>query len=297
MTDILTSDGVRLYAERTGSGHPILFIHEFAADHRTWAPQVSALSGEFTCVTYSSRGYQPSEVPKEPDRYNYLRQADDAIDVLNGFGIERAHVVGLSMGGFCALQLGIRYPDRVSSLLVSSAGSGANPHGRAEFLAETEQVAAAFRGTGSAAVADKYARGPSRLQLRRKDPRSWERFRGQLAEHSAEGMALTILGVQRSRPSLYDLTDQLSRITAPTLIMNGDEDEACLDPGLLLKRTIPSAGLLVAPNSGHMLNLEEPDLYNDTIRTLARAAEAGTWPIRDPRTLSASMGFSGNPGL
>jgi pimeloyl-ACP methyl ester carboxylesterase len=292
MTDIHTSDGVRLYAERTGSGPPVLFIHEFAADHRTWAPQVSALSGEFTCLTYSSRGYLPSEIPKEPDRYNYLRQADDAIDVLNGFGIDRAHIVGLSMGGFCALQLGIRYPDRVSSLLVSSAGSGANPRGRAEFLAETERVAAAFRGTGAAAVAEQYARGPSRLQLLRKDPGGWERFKGQLAEHSAEGMALTILGVQRSRPSLYDLTGQLRRITAPTLIMNGDEDEACLEPGLLLKRTIPAAGLLVVPNSGHMLNLEEPDLYNPTIRTLIRAAEAGTWPSRDPRTLSAAMGFT-----
>jgi pimeloyl-ACP methyl ester carboxylesterase len=103
---VTTSDGVRLYAEATGSGLPVLFIHEFASDHRTWS-----------------------------------RQADDAIDVLDAFGIVRAHVVGLSMGGFCALQLGIRYPDRVSSLLVASAGSGASPGGRAAFIAETEQTA------------------------------------------------------------------------------------------------------------------------------------------------------------
>lgn len=292
MSDVSTSDGVRLYAEATGSGPPILFIHEFAADHRTWARQVEGLSGEFRCVTYSARGYPPSEVPLDQDRYNYLRQADDAVDVLDAFGVERAHIVGLSMGGFCALQLAIRYPGRVASLLVSSAGSGANPRGRREFLAETENVAAAFRNTGSAAVAERYAQGPNRIQLRRKNRRAWEEFTRQLGEHSAEGMALTVLGIQRSRPSLYDITGQLARVTVPTLIVNGDEDEACLEPGLLLKRTIPAAGLLVVPNSGHALNLEEPELYNDTIRSLARAAQAGTWPTRDPRSLSASMGFA-----
>jgi pimeloyl-ACP methyl ester carboxylesterase len=293
VTDVTTSDGVRLYAEVAGSGPPILFIHEFAADHRTWARQVEALSGEFRCITYDARGYPPSEVPKEQERYSYIRQADDAIDVLDAFGVEQAHIVGLSMGGFCALQLGIRYPGRVSSLLVSSAGSGANPAGRAAFIAETGQVAAAFRAQGPAAVAAKLATGPSRIQLKRKNPAAWHEFVRQLGEHSAEGMALTITGVQRSRPSLYDITDQLSGITAPTLVVNGDEDEACLEPGLLLKRTIPAAGLLVVPNSGHALNLEEPDLYNDVIRTFIHDSRGGRWPARDPRSLSAGMGIAG----
>jgi pimeloyl-ACP methyl ester carboxylesterase len=94
-------------------------------------------------------------------------------------------------------------------------------------------------------------------------------------------MALTVIGIQRSRPSLYDITDHLAGITAPVLVVNGDEDEACLEPGLMLKRTIPAAGLTVVPNSGHGLNLEEPELFNDLIRTLVGAAEAGTWPTRD----------------
>src|SRR5215472_7844050 len=227
MTDVTTSDGVRLYAEATGSGLPVLFIHEFAADHRTWARQVDALSGTFRCITYAARGYPPSEVPPEQERYNYLRQADDAIDVLDAFGIARAHVVGLSMGGFCALQLGIRYPDRVSSLLVASAGSGASPGGRAAFLAETRQMAAAFRADGMAAVSAKQAMGPNRIQLLRKNRHAWAEFAGQLAEHSAEGMALTVTGIQHSRPSLYDITDQVAGITTPTLVVNGDGDEAC----------------------------------------------------------------------
>ena len=292
-----TDDGVKLYYEETGAGAPVVFVHEFAADHRSWEMQMRHFGQRYRSVTFSARGYPPSEVPPEQERYNYLRQADDAIDVLDAFGIARAHVVGLSMGGFCALQLGIRYPDRVSSLLVASAGSGARPGGRAAFLAETEQMAAAFRADGMAAVSAKQAMGPNRIQLRRKNRQVWEEFAGQLAEHSAEGMALTVIGIQRSRPSLYDITGQLAGITAPALVVNGDEDEACLEPGLLLKRTIPTAGLAVVPNSGHVLNLEEPALFNDLIRTLVGAAEAGTWPTRDPRSLSASMGIaSGGTG-
>ncbi len=209
MTEVITSDGVHLYAEATGSGLPVLFIHEFAADHRTWSRQVDALSGTFRCVTYASRGYPPSEVPPEQERYNYLRQADDAIDVLDAFGIARAHVVGLSMGGFCALQLGIRYPGRVSSLLVASAGSGASPGGRAAaFLAETEQLAAAFRADGMAAVSAKQAMGPNRIQLRRKNapclgkssPASWPSTRPKAWPSPSSGSSVQAV----------EITDQLA---------------------------------------------------------------------------------------
>ena len=106
---------MRLHAEAERDSRSAGPVHPRvpAADHRTWSRQVDALSGTFRCITYASRGYPPSEVPPEQERYSYLRQADDAIDVLDASGIARAHVVGLSMGGFCALQLGIRYPDRV----------------------------------------------------------------------------------------------------------------------------------------------------------------------------------------
>jgi len=290
MTAVATTDGFTLYAESDGSGEAILFIHEFAADHRTWAAQVTALSGEFQCITYSARGYPPSDVPPSQDAYSYLKAADDAVAVLDAFGVSKAHIVGLSMGGFCALQLGIRYPRRVLSLLVSSAGSGSNPAHRQAFLQETQDLASAFRSDGSPAVAQRIALGPSRIQLRRKNGAAWREFLRQLGAHSAMGMALTVLGVQRSRPSLYDLTDDLREIKAPTLVLNGDEDEACLEPGLLLKRTIPAAGLLVVPNSGHALNLEEPALYNYVIRAFVGMTGRGEWPARDPRSLFSAIG-------
>jgi pimeloyl-ACP methyl ester carboxylesterase len=291
MATVTTSDGIQLYAEVTGDGPPILFIHEYAADHRTWAGQVADLARDFTCITYSARGYPPSDVPAEQAAYSYQRAALDAVDVLDGLGIERAHVVGLSMGGFCALQLGIHFRGRVLSLFVSSAGSGASPSNREAFIAETESVASAFRNDGSPAVAQLMAVGPSRIQLQRKNRAAWDEFVRQLAEHSAEGMALTVIGVQQSRPSLYELTDDLHAIETPVLIVNGDEDEAVLEAGLMIKRTIPTAGLLVVPNSGHALNLEEPDRYNYLVRTFIQTVQAGGWRARDPRSLSAHMGI------
>jgi pimeloyl-ACP methyl ester carboxylesterase len=251
-----------------------------------WAEQVAALRGEYRCITFAARGYPPSDVPPDQSAYSHVHATDDAIAVLDAFGVQRAHVVGLSMGGFTALQLGIRYPDRVRSLLVSSAGSGASPHQRAEFLANAQETAEAFRREGTPAVAARMALGPARIQLLRKNRPLWERFRAQLIEHSAEGMAFTVLGVQRARPSLWEIVDELRTITAPTLVLNGDEDEAVLDAGLLLKRTIPSAGLQLVPNSGHLLNLEDPDLYTQIVRSFVRAAATGEWPRRDPRSLA-----------
>jgi pimeloyl-ACP methyl ester carboxylesterase len=292
VTTVTTSDGVNLHVESTGSGPAILFIHEFAADHRTWAEQVKDLSSNFRCIVYSARGYPPSAVPPRQESYSYLHAADDAVAVLDGLGVDKAHIVGLSMGGFCALQLGIRYPDRLLSLLVSSAGSGANPANRAAFIEETNDVAAAFRTKGSVSVASKFGYGPSRIQLKRKDEAAWNEFVRQLGEHSSEGMALTIVGVQQSRPSLWEILDDLRSITTPTLVLNGDEDEACLEPGLLLKRSIASAAYQVVPNSGHALNLEDPQLYNDVIRSFIGTVSRGEWPTRDPRSLSSAMGIN-----
>jgi len=107
-----------------------------------------------------------------------------------------------------------------------------------------------------------------------------------LAGHSPRGSALTLLGVQRQRPSLYDLVEQIRRISTPTLIMAGDEDEPCLEASLLLKRTIPSAGLAILPRTGHALNLEEPALFNSLVADFFHQVEAGRWTSRDPRSLA-----------
>lgn len=289
-----SEDGVGLHHEETGAGAPVLFVHEFAGDHRSWEPQVRALSRRYLCVTYAARGYPPSDVPADPAAYSQELAVADALAVLDHLGIERAHVVGLSMGGFCALHLGLRHPGRTASLVVAGCGYGAHPDARESFRAESQAIADALSRQGAAAFAPTYAAGPARVQFQSKDRRGWEEFVRQLAEHSAEGSALTMRGVQRERPSLYELTDELAALQVPTLLMVGDEDEGCLEANLMLKRTISSAGLAVLPRTGHTLNLEEPALFNRLVGDFLATVEAGRWGLRDPRSVSRTLtGISG----
>jgi pimeloyl-ACP methyl ester carboxylesterase len=288
MPAIVTDDGVTLHAEETGSGEPLLFIHEFAGDHRSWEPQVRFFSAAFHCVTYAARGYLPSDVPTDPAAYSQKRAVADAIAVLDGLGIGQAHVVGLSMGGFTALHLVLAHPDRITSAVVAGAGYGAQPERAEAFRVESMLIAAAFVAEGAAKVAERYAIGPARVQFQNKNPRGWAEFAAALAAHSSLGSALTMRGVQAARPSLYELTAELAQVRTPVLVLVGDEDEGCLEPALMLKRTIPTSGLVVLPGTGHTANLEEPDVFNHVVDEFLAAQARGAWRQRDPRSLSAS---------
>lgn len=288
MPRIETDDGVSLYVEETGTGFPILFVHEFAGDHRSWEPQVRHFSRTHRCVTYSARGYPPSDVPTDPAVYSMNRAVADAVSVLDGLSIGEAHVVGLSMGGFTALHLVLQHPQRVASAVVAGAGYGAQPERQEAFRAEAYATADAFETEGAAEVAKRYAVGPARVQLQNKNPRGWAEFAEALGEHSAVGSALTMRGVQAARPSLYDLTDELAAVETAVLIVVGDEDEGCLEPDLMLKRTIPTSGLAVLPQTGHTANLEEPDVFNAVVDRFITAVDRGAWLARDPRSLSSS---------
>jgi pimeloyl-ACP methyl ester carboxylesterase len=289
MMDVVTDDGVSLHVDEAGpaDGPPLLFIHEFAGDHRSWEPQVRYFSSAFRCVRYAARGYPPSSVPSSAGSYSQERAVLDALAVLSALDIERAHVVGLSMGGFTALHLALSHPDRVASAVVAGCGYGAEPSREEAFRAECHAIAAAFESSGSAAVASWYAAGPARVQFQNKNPLGWAEFASALAAHDADGAAFTMRGVQAGRPSLYRL--DLASIRVPVLVVAGDEDEGCLEPALMLKRTIPTAGLAVLPRTGHTANLEEPDVFNRLVDGFLAAVGRGAWHRRDPRSLSGSV--------
>jgi pimeloyl-ACP methyl ester carboxylesterase len=281
-------DGTRLYHEEAGEGTSVLFIHEFAGDHRSWEPQVRSFSRRYRCVAYAARGYPPSDVPSDLSAYSQDLAVTDALAVLDHLDIDRAHVVGLSMGGFTSLHLALRHPDRTRSIVVGATGYGAHPDAQESFRAESMAIADAFASEGASGIAPRYAEGPARVQFQNKDPRGWEEFARQLAEHSSEGSANTMRGVQRERPSLYDLRDDLAALEVPTLLLVGDEDEGCLDANLMLKRIIPTSGLAVLPRTGHTSNLEEPELFNRLVLDFLATVDAGRWTPRDPRSISTS---------
>lgn len=284
-----TSDGVELHYESSGSGTAILFIHEFAGDHRSWAPQVAHFARRYRCITYAARGYPPSDVPADLPSYSQRRAVEDAIAVLDAAEVDSAHVVGLSMGGFAALHLLLTHPGRVRAAVVAGAGYGAQPEKREQFRAESLAIAAAFESQGAARVAGSYAVGPARVQLQNKNPKAWRAFAAALAEHDSTGAALTMRGVQAMRPSIYDLGDRLRAVRTPVLIVAGDEDEGVLEPALMLKRTLPSSGLVVLPRTGHTANLEEPEVFNAAVERFLSDVESGRWQPRDPRSVSGSI--------
>jgi len=277
MPHLTTDDGVKLHYEEAGAGTPIVFVHEFAGDLRSWDPQLSHFSRRYRCIAYNARGYPPSDVPESMERYSQERARDDVLAVLDALKIQRAYVVGLSMGGFATLHFGIKYSARALGLVVSGCGYGAVPSQREEFQRSSRANAKVLLEEGMAKFAATYGHNASRLQLRTKDPRGFDRYIRYLTEHSALGSANTMLGYQARRPSLYDLKTEMAGITAPTLVVAGDEDDATLEPGLLMKRTIPHAGLVVLPRSGHALNLEDPALFNRIVEDFFHQVESGRW--------------------
>jgi pimeloyl-ACP methyl ester carboxylesterase len=292
MAFAVTDDGVKLYFEEAGSGIPLIFVHEFAGDHRSWEPQMRFFSRWYRCIAYGARGYEPSEIPTDPAKYSQARARDDIRSVLDHLGIDKAHICGLSMGGFATLHFGITYPARARSLLVAGCGYGAAPEEKAKFQLETEAAASAIERDGMDIIGQQYGIGPTRVQFQNKDPRGWKEFETQLREHSSVGSALTMRGVQMKRPSLWELRDDMRKINVPTLVVTGDEDDPCLEPGLLMKRHIPTAGLTVVPRSGHTINIEEPDEFNRILYNFITAADTGRWGVRDARSAAGGiLGF------
>jgi 3-oxoadipate enol-lactonase len=280
-----TKDKVRLHYEEVGTGTPILFVHEFAGDHRSWEPQLRYFSRRHRCIAYASRGYRPSDVPTSVDAYDYRHFMADAIAVLDHLGIAQAHIVGLSMGGYTAVHVGIDHPGRALSLTIAGAGSGSERWYTDQFRELARGVAAKFETEGAAAVAATYGHGPGRIPFALKDPRGFAEFVAMLAEHDPQGSANTMRGFQAARPSLYDFEDAIRRIALPTLIVSGDEDDLCIEPSLFLKQWIAASGLAVFPKTGHAMNLEEPALFNQTLDDFLARVEAGRWPPRDPRSV------------
>ncbi len=279
-----TPDNVKLYYEEAGEGTPIVFIHEFAGDWRGWEPQMREFGRRHRCITYSARGYTPSDVPADKDAYSYRHVKRDCVAVLDHLKIDKAHLIGLSMGGYTALQVALNHPERVRSMVLAGAGSGSERWFTEEFHKSSRALGDAFERDGAAKIAETYGLGPSCVPFQLKDPRGFAEFAKHLSEHDAVGSANTSRGFQGARPSLYDFEADIRSLATPALIVVGDEDDRCIEPSLFLKDALAASGLVVMPKTGHVVNLEEPDLFNAMVGDFLARVEAGRWELRDPRT-------------
>lgn len=284
MPHLTTPDGTKLYYEEVGTGSPVIFVHEYAGDYRTWEPQLRYFSRSYRCITYSQRGYPPSDVPTDPAKYGQDIARNDVIALMDGLGVDKAHIVGHSMGASTALHVGIHYPDRCLSVTAASCGYGSSPdpafveQGRAA----SRETAKMFETVDWPEAAARYADGATRQTHKNKDPRGFAEFAKMLADHSPVGHALTMRELQAKRPMLWEMKPQLEKFTPPLLIIVGDEDDWCLDPSIFLKRTVPTAGLLVLPRAGHTITSEEPAAFNAALAELFPAAVSGRWMSHRP---------------
>src|SRR6266704_2184579 len=196
------NDGVRLYYEETGGGAPLIFVHEFAGDHRSWEPQIRFFARRYRCITYDARGYALSDTPEDQGKYSQASARDDIIAVLDHLKIDRAHIAGLSMGGFATLHAGLGYPKRARSLVIAGCGYGAAPDAREKFIADCAATADMFEREGIAAATKKYTAGPARVQYQDKDPRGRPVDR---AAHRAHDQPRGAGGFQPRRARVPDL--------------------------------------------------------------------------------------------
>ena len=278
-------NGVNIYYEITGQGFPLVFCHEVASSYESWEAQVEFFSRNYRVVTYNARGYPPSDVPDDVEAYSEDIAVEDLHQLLRYLEIEEAYLCGLFMGGHTALKVAIAHPAMVKALVVSVAAPGEGTV--AERTQRMEERARQIEAQGME-VMDEYTRNPTRIQLLHKRPETWAEFNRLLMAHSPKGTSLVYQGILGGRPPIYDLEPKLREFTVPTLIMVGDEDGPRLEPNIFLKRMIPASGMVVFPQTGHTINLEEPELFNLAVQNFLSAVEAGRWTKHDP---DVSAGF------
>src|ERR1700733_13309464 len=137
-------NGVSLYYEEVGRGTPMVFVHEFAGEIASWRPQIGFFGRRYRTIAFNARGYPPSDVPEDPALYSQAQAAEDIRAVLDHLQIEKAHIVGLSMGGYATLHFGLLYPERARSIVVAGAGYGSKLDERDAFRRDCAAVAERF---------------------------------------------------------------------------------------------------------------------------------------------------------
>ncbi|HYC45644.1 MAG TPA: alpha/beta hydrolase [Burkholderiales bacterium] len=279
MPHFSASDGVRIFYEEAGSGVPIVFAHEFGDNYESWAPQMSHFGRRYRCIAYAARGFPPSDVPEALEQYSVSRLVKDIGELMDHLALDRAHLVGVSMGSVPMLNFALAYPARVRSLVIGSTGAGVtrDPAQHRARLEAVEARARDYEMLGAVEMADRMANLSVRRSFKAKDPYGWAAFRERLKKHSAAGCARTLRGSFLNRPSVYDQAAELRAFRVPTLLMFGDDDHPAIEPTLYMREQMPCAGLTVFPWSGHNLNIEEPAAFNRAVEDFFHAAEQGRW--------------------
>jgi 3-oxoadipate enol-lactonase len=244
----------------TGDGAPVVLVHGLACGKRMWLHQIRALKRRFRVVTYDQRGHGLTDAPSVPTGYSAALLARDLVGVLDALKIERAAIVGFSLGGGPALALAATRPQRVSRLVLADVGAGADEPVKIEGMAR-RWVDLIRCGAVDELVCDmlrsELLKWYARRNLRRRN-----HMAALIRATPLDGLRFTLSEVLSKRKSLFRLTGLLRTIEAPTLVLLGERDYLCSKAARLLTQTIPNASLKIIAGSGHMTPLERPAAFN-----------------------------------
>ena len=253
-------NGITLAYNDQGTGLPIVFLHAFPLNSTMWAEQVKALSSQFRAITIDLRGHGESDAPLW--HYTLDQAADDVIGLLDHLSIRQAVFVGLSMGGYVLFALYRKYADRVQGLVLADTRAQADTAEGKEARFQMAQIA---YKNGPSAIADimlPKLLSPATIQAR---PELVRRVRTMIEGTQVSGIAGDLMALAE-RPDSIAL---LNQITCPTQIVVGEQDLATppSDAKLMADR-IPDARLTIIPGAAHLSNMEQPGLFNETIRSV-----------------------------
>lgn len=234
-------------------GPTVVLSNSLGSTYRMWDAQLAALEDRFRVIRYNTRGHGDSPVPAGP--YSIDDLADDVIALLDRYGVQRAHLVGLSLGGMTMMRVAARNPERLEKLVLLCTAAQLPP------ASAWLERAATVRAGGSGAVADAVVQRWFTPDYLAAHPDVRAEHVAMIAGTPAEGYAGCCEAI-----AALNLRGELSAITAPALAIAGADDPAT-PPAMLeeIAGAIPGAELLVVPNSAHLANAEQPDIVTPAI--------------------------------
>lgn len=272
--NIITADGIRLYVEEHGQGVPIIFSHEFGGDYRSWKAQIDAFSGRNRCITYSARGFLPSDIPSDETAYGQNKSTEDIIAIADQLQLAQFHLVGLSMGSFSSLMAAAEHGHRLLSLTLIGCSSGpCSPQERTEYLQYIEGELEILKDGREAAAVSWFVRDPAYRRMPEKQPARWQIYCENLHGQSVQGAINTLGTVHLARRCVRDFRDALVALDIPVLLVYGAEDHKYVRPNnLYLSSIIRNSKIVEFSETGHMVNIEEPERFNAILRDHIEAA-------------------------
>ena len=258
--DVDVGDGLHLRVVSSAGATPLLMLHGFTGSSETWAPLRDALGNDFATLAVDLPGHGASGAPGDPDRYALGRLAGDLARVLDAFGVERATVLGYSLGARAALRFALDHPALVVALVLESVSPGiVDPAERAARHASDAVLADAIEREGVAAFVDLWEQWPLFASQAALPQATRDRLRAQRLANRPRGLANSLRGAGAGAEA--PVVEQLPTVGAPTLLIAGALDAKYVALGRLMERSMPQARLSVVEAAGHAVHLEQPEAF------------------------------------